>query len=108
MATSPFVLFGKKARSLAHLLSNLIIAYHGVHFNTLKRISAGVFVHPLEQPLSGDHLPLAHMEGGEVGTVQQVVSARSGQMEIGLQVFCGKDFGKGSIVIHVISPFCHV
>ena len=77
-----------------------IIAQIQKDFNALKRIFAGVFLHPLEQVLTGYQLTLADVERRKVGTIQEDVGSGSGDVEVGLQVFCGKDVWK--VIVHRI------
>ena len=46
-------------------------------------------------------LALADVKSGEVGSVQKIVGSGSGDVKIGLQVFCGQDFGERVAFIHV-------
>ena len=77
-----------------------IVSYFVECFNTLKCDSAGVFLHPLLEVVERHKLPFAYVEGREVCPAQKVVGSGSGHVEVGLQVFCGKDIGK--VIIHRI------
>ena len=77
-----------------------IIAQIQKDFNALKCVFASVFIHPLEQVLTGHQFAFADVEGGEVCPIQEDVCSGSGDVEVGLQVFCGEDVGK--VIVHRI------
>ena len=77
-----------------------IIAQIQKDFNALKRIFAGVFLHPLEQVLTGHQLAFSNVKSREVGTIQEDVGSGSGDVEVCLQVFCGEYVGK--VIVHRI------
>ena len=80
-----------------------IIAQIQKDFNALKCVLASVFLHPLEQVLTGYQLTLADVERRKVGTIQEDVGSGSGDVEVGLQVFCGQDIR--DVVGHVVISF---
>lgn len=80
-----------------------IIAQIQKDFNALKCVLASVFLHPLEQVLTGHQLAFADMQRGKISPIQEDVGSGSGNVEVGLQVFCGKDVWK--VIIHRILLF---
>ena len=80
-----------------------IIAQIQKDFNALKCILAGVFLHPLEQILTGNQLAFANVKGWKVCQIQEDVCSGSGDVEVGLQVFCGKDIR--DVVGHAVFSF---
>ena len=80
-----------------------IIAQIQKDFNALKCVLASVFLHPLEQVLTGHQFAFADVEGGEVCPIQEDVCSGSGDVEVGLQVFCGKDIR--DVVGHAVFSF---
>ena len=77
-----------------------IIAQIQKDFNALKCVLASVFLHPLEQVLTSHQLALADVERRKVCPIQEDVGSGSGNVEVGLQVFCGEDVGK--VIVHRI------
>ena len=73
-----------KFRPLARLASWNSIACFFSRFNTLKRDFAGVFLHPLEQVLTGHQLAFADMQRGKISPIQEDVGSGSGNVEVGL------------------------
>ena len=80
-----------------------IIAQIQKDFNALKCVLASVFLHPLEQVLTGNQLAFANVKGWKVCPIQEDVCSGSGDVEVGLQVFCGQDIR--DVVGHVVISF---
>jgi len=90
--------------SEAAFLFAIVSRFFG-NFNALKCDFASIFCHPLLEVVERHQLALANVESGEIRTAQEVVGSGSGDVEIGLQVFCGKDIR--DVVVHVILLVCY-
>ena len=69
----------------------VIVSCFVENFNALKCDFASIFCHPLLEVAKRHKLSLADVERGEICPAQKVVGSGSGDVEVCLQVFCGKD-----------------
>ena len=85
-----------------------IVSCFTENFNALKCAFAGVFCHPHLEVAKRHQLPLTNVERGEICPAQKVVGSGSGDVEVGLQVFCGQDIrdAVGHIYLLFYDRFC--